>query len=147
MAELAKAWGTRRAVIAPSSRPSHTPSNAHMVRSVSAVGTVGCVEPDGRRKDVPMKIEALFELYSDEFLDFDAVEHKLSYRPDLHAFLLLDSLLPGTHDMIAGAEHGEIFLDVSSEGLFRVATKEQIRDLVRCGVRYDYGTESLCMFV
>lgn len=92
-------------------------------------------------------IEAVFEKFNDEFLAFERVEHKLSKRPDLHAFLLLDSLLPGNTDIVSAAEHDEIFLDVEPDKLAETAvTEEHIRDLVRCGVRIgDY--DGLCMFV
>lgn len=84
--------------------------------------------------------------YSDaEFLKFDRVENKLSKRPDLHAFNLLDRLLPGTGDMVTSAEHDEIWLDIDTEELAKVATEEQIIELIRCGVRYDNGM--LAMFV
>lgn len=39
-----------------------------------------------------------------EYLKFDRVEPKLSRRPDLHAFLLLDRLVPGIRDIIGCAE-------------------------------------------
>jgi hypothetical protein len=65
----------------------------------------------------------------------------------LHAFNLLDKLVPGTRDMISAAEHDEIWLEVSPEELAKVATEEQIIDLIRCGVRYERGADSLALFV
>lgn len=88
----------------------------------------------------------MFDEFEDEFLKFDRVENKLSQRPDLHAFLLLDKLVPGVHDMVSAAEHDEFYLEVSPAELLKVATKEQLRDLHRCGVRYDDSYDSLCMF-
>lgn len=82
----------------------------------------------------------------DEFLKFDRIENPRSKRPDLHAFLLLDELVPGTSDMIAAAEHDEFFIQVSPEALAKVATVEQVRELSRCGVRYDSSNDSLAMF-
>lgn len=92
-------------------------------------------------------IQATFEKFDAEFLRFDRIENKLSARPDLHAFLLLDRLFPGTTDMVSAAEHDEIFLEVSPEALVGKATEGQILDLVRCGLRYSDEYESLCMFV
>lgn len=86
----------------------------------------------------------------EEFLKFDRVENKRSQRPDLHAFLLIDELAPATRngqDMVSAAEHDEIYLSVSPERLAAVATREQVIELSRCGVRYDEGIDSLCMFV
>ena len=100
-------------------------------------------------------IEAVFRKFSDEkydappgegeYLKFKNIECKLATRPDLHAFILLDRLVPSNYDIVACAEHDEIWLDVEPDTLAKVATEEDIRDLVRCGVRlWDY---SLCMFV
>jgi len=73
--------------------------------------------------------------FHDEFLKFERIENKRSQRPDLHAFLLLDELCPGDSDMVDGAEHDEIFLDVELGDLAKVVTEEQVVELVRCGVR------------
>ena len=87
------------------------------------------------------------EDYNYELLKFDHVENKLSTRPDLCAFLLLDKLVPGTKDMIPCAEHDEIWLAVDIDALGAVATEADVLTLVRCGVRYDRSTDSLAMFV
>jgi len=97
-----------------------------------------------------INIEAAFEKFNPEtgpgeFLEFDRISHKLHQRPDIHAFLLLSSLVPSQLDMVSSAEHDEIFLEVDPDDLAKVATEEQIRDLVRCGVRLD--DDHLCMFV
>jgi hypothetical protein len=94
-----------------------------------------------------LDIEATFEKYDEEFLEFGRVQNKRSKRPDLHAFLLLDELVPGKSDIVSCAEHDEIWLDVSPDELAEVATEEQILELHRCGVRYDGGTDSLALFV
>lgn len=95
-----------------------------------------------------MKLEGLFRLYTDEYSDFDLIEEKFSNRPDLHAFILLDKLLPDTVDIVVSSGEDDIvFLNVNAEGLFRVATKENIRDLVRCGVCYDKFSTALYMMI
>lgn len=94
------------------------------------------------------KIEKVFYEFEDEYLEFDRIKNKLSNRADMHALMLLDSLFPNDkHDMISAVEHDEIYLDISPKKLVKVATKEQIRDLIRCGVRYSDENESLVMFV
>lgn len=98
-----------------------------------------------------MKTEDLVSLFQSkkfeqEYLKFENVRYKLSSRPDLHAFLMLNALVPGTRDMISGAEHDEIYLDVEIEDLAAVADPEMLLDLHRCGVRYDDSTNSLAMF-
>jgi hypothetical protein len=82
----------------------------------------------------------------DEFLKFNKVANKRSQRPDLHAFLLLDELFPGTGDMVAAASHDEIWLDVEDNQV-ETLTDEQILELSWCGVRHDRDVGGLCMFV
>lgn len=67
-------------------------------------------------------------------------------REDLHVFNLLDSILPGTTDIVAAAEHDVIFLGVDVDQLSKAATEEQVRELMRCGVMFDTDVESLFMF-
>ena len=88
-----------------------------------------------------------YEKHEAEFLEFARVQNKTSGRADLHAFNLLDRLVPGKSDIVSAAEHDEIWLDVSPEELAKAATEEQIIELIRCGVRYDEGTDSLALFV
>lgn len=96
-----------------------------------------------------MTSEELIEMLdadTDEFLKFERIEKPLSKRPDLHAFLLLDRLVPGTQDIVAGAGHGEIWIGVDVEELAAVITPEQVTDLIRCGVRWDSSADSIGMF-
>lgn len=88
-----------------------------------------------------------YEKYHDEFLKFGRVENKTSNRPDLHAFNLLDKLVPGNSEIVSAAEHDQIWLDVEPEELSKVATDEQIIELIRCGVRYDRSINCLALFV
>lgn len=88
-----------------------------------------------------------YEKHSDEFLKFERVQNKTSGRADLHAFNLLDKLVPGKTDMVSAAGYDKIWLDVSPKELAKAATEEQIIDLIRCGVRYDNSTDSLALFV
>lgn len=94
------------------------------------------------------ELAELFEKHNDEYIKFERVENKRHSRPDLHAFLLLDELCPSENDsdMVAAAEHDEIYLDVDVEDLAVVVSEDQVIELTRCGVRYsdEYG---LCMFV
>ena len=95
-----------------------------------------------------IQLEKTFEKYKDEFLKFDRVNPKHHPRPDMCAFIRLHLLSPlETADMIAAAEHDEIWLNVDCQKLAENATEEDIRDLVRCGIMYDDETESLHMFV
>lgn len=90
------------------------------------------------------KLAKLFEKYTDdgEYLEFERIDNPKSKRPDLHAFILLDSLVPSNRDIVSCAEHDEFWLEVSPEDVAEVATPEQILELVRCGVCYDDNAES-----
>lgn len=95
-----------------------------------------------------MNSRALHDFWAsrdDEFLKFDRVAVKLSGRPDLHAFLLLDKLVPGNRDLICGAGHDEFYIGVEPEELTKVASEEELIDLHRCGVRCD-PDNGLCVF-
>lgn len=94
-----------------------------------------------------INLRETFEKYEDEYLKFDRVQVQMSGRPDLHAFLLLDQIQPGKRDVVSAAEHDEIWLDIDCEALAEQITEEQVCELVRCGVRYDDGPESLALFV
>ena len=95
-----------------------------------------------------MDVKEIFKIYEDEeYIKFDRINNPPSKRPDICAFLLLDRLCPGKRDMVAAAEHDEIFLDVSPEELSNVASEEDILYLTRCGVRYNEEVEGLAMFV
>lgn len=89
---------------------------------------------------------AVFEKYADEYIKFDRIGHPLHPRPDICAFLMLDNLVPGDRDIVSASEHDEFYLSVAPEELAKVATEDDIRDLVRCGLRYDESYDSLCMF-
>jgi hypothetical protein len=91
-------------------------------------------------------LESFYEEHEDEFLKFNRVTHKLSNRPDLHAFLLLDKLVPGNSDIVSDAGYDEIYLDTSPDSLLAVATEDELIELHRCGVLYSGEYDSLYMF-
>lgn len=90
------------------------------------------------------ELNELFEKHSDnEYLEFNRVENPRSKRPDLHAFLLLDELVPGEGDLVSAAEHDEYFIHVDIDELCAVITEAQVVELLRCGLSYDDYTESI----
>ena len=80
-----------------------------------------------------------------EFGEFVRVENKRSNRPDLHAFMLLDELFPGTYDIIGGASHDEIYLALENDQVDKISYEHAL-ELHRCGVIYDSENDSLYMF-
>jgi len=83
------------------------------------------------------ELRDLFEAHDGEYIKFERVSNPRSKRPDLHAFLLLDELVPGDSDMISCAWHDNIGLDIDLSDLAGVITEEQVIELIRCGVRID----------
>ncbi len=80
------------------------------------------------------ELHEIFEKHDGEFLKFDRILQKHSNRPDVHAFILLDKLVPGAGRIIGYAEHDEIGLSIELAELAKAATEEQIIELIRCGV-------------
>lgn len=92
-------------------------------------------------------LEERFDSFDDDYLDFPAIESPRHRCADLCAFLMLADLLPElSGNIISASEHDEFYLGVDCEKLNEVATDEQLRDLVRCGIRYDAQFDCLCMF-
>jgi hypothetical protein len=93
-----------------------------------------------------IELEAAFESFNEDFLKYQDIAQPLHARRDLAAMLLMESLAPSPgYPMIAGARHDEIWFQTDLSRLAQVITLEQVRDLVRCGVRVD--EDSFCMFV
>lgn len=90
-------------------------------------------------------IKDAFERHADEHSKFDRVKDKPSLRADLSAFIRLDELVPSRIDIVAAAEHDQIWLEVELSDLAKAATEEDIVFLRRCGVMLD--GDSLSMFV
>lgn len=86
------------------------------------------------------KLHEKFEQFmeNDEYLNFDKVENKHSKRADLHAFIMLDKLFPSHMNIVECSEHDEIWLEIEEDDLLTL-TDDQILELVRCGLMYEYG--------
>jgi hypothetical protein len=92
------------------------------------------------------EIDETFERVNEDFLKFQDVANPRHPRRDLCAFMLLHELVPSDDDMVAAAEHDQIWLGVDAEAFAAVATEDIIRALSRCGVFWDSDNESLSMF-
>jgi len=72
---------------------------------------------------------------------------KLHARKDICAFLLLHKLSPRVGDIISGAGHDQIWLNVDFAKLAEMASQDDINLLSACGVFIDSDdAESLSMF-
>lgn len=88
----------------------------------------------------------IFDDNSEEFLEFNRIQEKLSSRSDIHAFILMNNLVSDTQPIISASEHDEFFLSVNPYLLAEVITKDQVIDLIRCGIRYHIEYDCFCMF-
>lgn len=91
------------------------------------------------------ELETIFEEQEDEYLHFERVAMPPTRRPDLCAFMLLDRLISGSRDILAGAKHDEVCLAIDPLDLASAASKEDLITLIRCGIRY--SDDSFRMFV
>lgn len=96
-----------------------------------------------------MNLQEEFDKYDGEYSEFERIENKLSNHPDIHAFILLNRLMPTeeNEDIISGADHDIIYLNVDLDKLAEVVKPEEVLELVRCGVWYNTDCESLSMWV
>jgi hypothetical protein len=92
------------------------------------------------------EMKSLFKENEGLFLQSDCITERLSQMDDLHAFLLLDKLVPGQQNIIDGASHDEIYISIDVDKLAEVITPEQIQELIRCGIMYSDEVDSLMMF-
>ena len=92
------------------------------------------------------EMKTIFDDAHDEFLHFERVATILSTRPDLHAFMRLDKLCHGEANIVSDAHHDEFYLSIDPSKLATVASKDDIIELIRCGVRYDDEWDTLAMF-
>ena len=86
-----------------------------------------------------------FAKYDTDYLKFDFIEKKFSTRADIHAFILLDNLVPGICDIIYDSNHEYVILNINIEVLAEVITEDQVRDLRRCGITLDDEGERLAI--
>ena len=86
-----------------------------------------------------MNAAEMFEHHDDEYGKFELIRFKRSRRPDLHAFILLDMLFPGSTDVVSCAEHDQFWLFPDSDDI-DCLSEESIIELIRCGVMYDEGS-------
>lgn len=97
------------------------------------------------------QLEAIFEKYEDEFCEFHRIENPKHCRSDMCAMLMIDEIQSRSDfgdnqgNMISWAEHDVIHFDVNVENFSKVVTKEELIDLIRCGIRLEEG--NFTMFV
>jgi hypothetical protein len=96
------------------------------------------------------QLEEFFEENSEEYIKFERIENPKHSRPDLCAMLMISEIQSRHYpekrsDLISGAEHDKIFFDVDIEDIAEYSSKEELIDLIRCGIFIEEG--NLAMFV
>lgn len=98
-----------------------------------------------------MDNKRLLQLFKDyheqDKLSFTNISNKLSDNKHLHAFLLLQSLVPSKRNIIAKADCDTVYLDFVAEDLLGVITDAQIEELAACGVNYDNANDFFHIYV
>jgi hypothetical protein len=89
-----------------------------------------------------------FETHSNEYGKFELVENKRSTHPDLHAFLLLEELsgVNNNRNVLASAEHDEVWLSFDPSVIAETVTEAQVIELIRGGVSYCDSYDGFSMF-
>lgn len=95
------------------------------------------------------EMAAMFESHDSEYGKFDLIDEKRSRRPDMHAFLLLDSLFDSESaqgDMVSAAEHDCFYLALNPTDVASAISEPQVIELIRCGVMLDEEIDFFRMF-
>lgn len=90
-----------------------------------------------------LNIPELFSKHEDKFLKSDDTFE----NNDLYAFNLLKKYRGKGSDIISGADHDVIYLNVDIELLSQWSTEDEIIALTRCGVMYNTDYDCLSMYV
>lgn len=86
----------------------------------------------------------LFKHYHEQDkLSFINVSDKLSDNKHLHAFFLLQSLVPSKRNIIAKADYDTVYLDFVAEDLLDMITDVQIEEFAACGFNYNNANDFL----
>lgn len=91
------------------------------------------------------QVKELYEKYENLSHEFQQVQgfNRYSHRCDLNAFLIMDRFIPSGRYIISAAEHDEIYFSLDFNDIPDDKNGEEvIKDLIRCGVCFDYSTES-----
>lgn len=96
-----------------------------------------------------LEMKAFFSAHAEtDHSKFEKIDDKRSKKPDVHAFLLLDSMFPDDpRPLISNTGHDFINFHIDLEKLADKITEEQIIELVRCGVSCYKSDDWLSKFV
>lgn len=96
------------------------------------------------------QLEEIFEKYHHEDCEFGNIPNPKHVRPDICAMLMIDEIQSRNDSqrrtgMISWAGHDKIHFDVNVVEFSEVVTKNEVIDLIRCGVFLENGR--FAMFV
>ena len=96
------------------------------------------------------QLEKIFEKYRHEDCEFENILDPKHIRPDICAMLMFDEIQTRNDSqrqagMISGAVHDKVYFDVNVGEFSEVVLKNELIDLIRCGVFLEEGR--FAMFV
>lgn len=100
-----------------------------------------------------MNIKQFMARHSDEFGKFDRINNPPSTHRDLCALLILSRFMDPYSDVINSAESkkgncaGVIVFELPIHEVERMATENQVIQLIRCGVEYNSEYDALVMYL
>jgi len=96
-----------------------------------------------------MDLHEVFARLNDEYLEFKEIDEslKISKRPELCVMLYLDKLLPDGDGLLESCDHERVFLQFDCDKFAEIATEDDVRFLLRCGILYDVESEKFYMNV
>jgi len=92
-------------------------------------------------------IDFLEENNDSDFCKFEKIKNPLFKQSDLQALFIFNQILPEHGDFICSTNHYGIFFSVSPKDISKKASKEQILDLLRCGISYDSSRGCFYKFI
>lgn len=72
--------------------------------------------------------------------------YRLHTRRDLCGFLIMDMLIPGTGDILGGADHDVVYMSADREEVLAKCTLDDLRALRACGINFG-AYDDLQMYV
>ena len=96
-----------------------------------------------------MDFLARFKKFENDNLRFDQIQNPPSPYGDLCALLWIAKNVPSKkpYNILAAADHDIVYIDCDLEALNEVATDDDIKMLICCGVGLNHGDDYLHMFV
>jgi hypothetical protein len=141
-----KATNTRSATVVNSKQAALKTAQAQARQNINTVMTIEQLQKIVKKHD---KIEKQLHVNGKHETNeekLSRITNRSTNRSDLHAFMLIDRLVPGEKNIISAAEHDEFTLSIDLNELAKAANEQQIFELLECGLIFDFEDERAFMF-